>query len=134
MMIKELLLPERLRLVPARFSWIDHRLVRDEHIARCHPPALALYLLLVTVADARGLSYYSDRSVARLLSLSPGELDAARQELVRAGLVAYRAPLYQVLSLEGGAPAPSAPGTRVGGARPIGELLRRMIAEGEIGQ
>jgi hypothetical protein len=42
--------------------WIDQRLVRDGHIARCGPQALALYLLLVTVADAQGLSYYSDKT------------------------------------------------------------------------
>jgi hypothetical protein len=56
MKTKRVLCPERLRHVPQRFSWIDQRLVRDGHIARCGPQALALYLLLVTVADAQGLS------------------------------------------------------------------------------
>jgi len=59
MIIKRLLCPERVRRVPARFSWLDHRLVRDHHIESCGPEALALYLLLVTVGDAEGLSYYS---------------------------------------------------------------------------
>jgi len=54
MKTKRLLCPERLRLVPHRFSWIDQRLVRDGHCARCGPNALALYFLLVTVADAQG--------------------------------------------------------------------------------
>ncbi len=67
MITKRVLCPERLRQVPQRFSWIDQRLVRDGHIAQCGPQALALYLLLVTVADAQGLSYYSDKSAARLL-------------------------------------------------------------------
>ena len=53
MKTKRVLCPERLRQVPHRFSWIDQRLVRDGHIARCGPQALALYLLLVTVADAQ---------------------------------------------------------------------------------
>ena len=57
MITKRVLCPERLRHVPQRFSWIDQRLVRDDHIARCGPQGLALYLLLVTVADAEGLSY-----------------------------------------------------------------------------
>ena len=57
MKTKRVLCPERLRQVPQRFSWIDQRLVRDGHIAQCGPQALALYLLLVTVADAQGLSY-----------------------------------------------------------------------------
>ena len=34
------------------------RLVREGHIAQCGPQALALYLLLVMVADAEGLSAY----------------------------------------------------------------------------
>ena len=30
-MHKRLLRPERLRRVPDQFSWVDHRLVRDQH-------------------------------------------------------------------------------------------------------
>ena len=56
-MNKRLLCPQRLRHVPRQFSWIDHRLLRDGHIARCGGPrALALYLLLVAASDAQGLS------------------------------------------------------------------------------
>src|SRR5579864_6149958 len=100
MKTKRVLCPERLRHVPHQFSWIDQRLVREGHIARCGPAALALYLLLVTVADAQGLSYYSDKTAARLLGLSEADLRQARASLVNAGLIAYQAPLYQVLSLE----------------------------------
>jgi hypothetical protein len=74
MITKRVFCPERLRHVPHRFSWIDRRLVREGHIARCGPQALALYLLLVTVADAQGLSYYSDKTAARLLSLNEAQL------------------------------------------------------------
>jgi hypothetical protein len=84
MKTKRLLCPERLRQVPRQFSWIDQRLVREGHIARCNPQALALYLFLVTVADAEGLSYYSDAKAARLLSLSGSELREARGYLLRA--------------------------------------------------
>ena len=52
MVIKRVLCPERVRKIPPQFSWVDHRLVRDRHIARCDAQALALYLFLVTVADA----------------------------------------------------------------------------------
>ncbi|MCK7582024.1 MAG: hypothetical protein MZV65_44735 [Chromatiales bacterium] len=71
MPIKRVLCPERLRSVPAQFSWVDHRLVRDRHIDRCDAQAGALYLFLVTVADAQGLSYYSDAVLARRLSMAP---------------------------------------------------------------
>jgi hypothetical protein len=99
---KQVLWEERTRRVPRQFSWIDHRLVRDGYIGRCDHAALALYLLLVTVGDAEGLSYYSDRLAARLVSLSPEQLAVARENLVRADLVAYEAPLYQVLELPPG--------------------------------
>jgi hypothetical protein len=55
---KQVLHPDRLRRVPAQFSWLDQRLVREGYIGRCNAQALALYLMLVTVADSRGLSYY----------------------------------------------------------------------------
>lgn len=104
MAIKRLINPERVRKVPAQFSWVDHRLVRERHIERCDVHAAALYLFLVTVADAQGLSYYSDTSVARRLSMDPSRLIRARTDLIRLGLLAYERPLYQVLALD--APAP----------------------------
>ena len=67
MVTKCVLRPERRRRVPKHFSWIDHRLVRERHIERCDPDACALYLFLLTVADAQGLSYYADASIARRL-------------------------------------------------------------------
>lgn len=63
-------------------------------------PAWALYLVLVTVGDQQGLSYYSDRTLARLLSLSAEGLAEARRQLLAAEMIAYAAPLYQVLGLE----------------------------------
>lgn len=100
MIIKHVLCPERLRHIPAQFSWVDHRLVRERYIERCDPPAAALYLFLLTVADAQGLSYYSEAALARSLSLSAPRLSQAREDLIRAGLIAYQHPLYQVLALD----------------------------------
>ena len=98
---KRLLCRDRVRRVPEQFSWVDQRLVRAEYIRRCDCRGWALYLLLVTVADAQGLSYYSDRKAAELLSLNPSELIEARRQLVAAGMIAYERPLYQVLCLRG---------------------------------
>ena len=105
MKTKPILCPQRLRHVPPQFSWIDQRLVRDRHIHGRSSDALALYLFLCTVADAQGASYYADASTAKLLGFSSAQLRAARDELVAAGLIAWRAPFYQVLSLEPGTPA-----------------------------
>jgi len=99
-MKKPIVCPERIRKVPSQFSWVDHRLVRERHICGKSPYALGLYLFLCTVADAQGLSYYSDPSVSKLLGYEIERLEAARSELIRCGMVAYRAPFYQVLSLE----------------------------------
>lgn len=99
-MQKHLLNPSRLRHTPGQFSWVDHRLVRGNYLLKASAPAWALYLVLVTVGDEHGLSYYADRTLARLLSLSEEGIGEARRQLVAAGVIAYEAPLYQVLGLE----------------------------------
>jgi len=92
--------PGRLRQIPPQFSWIDHRLVRDGHFERNSCDAMALYLFLLTVADHRGLSYYSQPSLMKQLSLGTLRFTQARTELIQNKLIAYQHPLYQVLSLE----------------------------------
>jgi hypothetical protein len=121
-MKKRVLNPERLRKVPPQFSWIDHRLVREEYFPRCDHPAWALYLFLTSAADAQGLSYYSDASLMRRLKMDPVVLLASRRQLLQAGLIAYEKPLYQVLSLD------PAEAPRSGPIR-VGDLLRRAMGE-----
>jgi hypothetical protein len=107
MRIKRVVLrPDRLRRVPPQFSWIDQRLVREHYIERCDAGALALYLFLVTVADAQGLSYYGEAKLTKSLSMSAQRLGSARARLIELDLIAYEAPLYQVLAL--GTPATAA--------------------------
>lgn len=100
MPLKRVLCPGRVRKIPRQFSWVDQRLVRDRHLERCDPHAAALYLFLVTVADAQGLSYYAEATLARCLSMVPARLRAARADLIGLGLIAYERPLYQVLALD----------------------------------
>lgn len=97
---KRVINSERRRKVPRQFSWLDHRLVRDGHIKGLTHEARSLYLFLVTVSDADGLSYYSDEAILRILSLEGRLLWDARRELKTAGLIEYKRPLYQVLSLD----------------------------------
>jgi hypothetical protein len=125
-MNKRLLNPERLRKIPPHFSWIDHRLVRDNYFVRCDHHAWTLYLFLSSVADAQGLSYYSDASLTRRLKMDGLALSASRQQLVHAGLIAYESPLYQVLSLE-----PEALSATRSGPIRVGELLRQVLAGGQ---
>lgn len=120
-MEKHVLVRTRVRTVPPQFSWIDQRLVRDGYGQRCGTEALALYLFLVTVADAQGLSYYSDQRMAGYLKLDIHQLDLARRDLIAADLIAYQKPLYQVLSLQPAAPV------RAGTALSLGALLRQAM-------
>ena len=104
--IKQLVRPERLRQLPQQFSWVDQALVQQHLIDRCEARSAALYLFLVTVSDAQGLSYYGAATLARRLHLSEEQLGAARQQLIELELLAYRWPLYQVLALPGTVAAP----------------------------
>ncbi|MGH9208404.1 MAG: hypothetical protein ACRD1G_17930, partial [Acidimicrobiales bacterium] len=80
------------------------------------------YLLLVTVADAQGLSYYGDATICRLLSMEPVLLQRARRDLIGVGLIAYQRPLYQVLALE------PPPPPRTPGMQPVEAALSRLPA------
>jgi hypothetical protein len=137
MTYKRLICPERRRTVPSQFSWLDHRLVRDGYIDRCDPNALALYLILVTVADAEGLSYYADVTLGIRLSLPQPALQQARQTLIAAQLIAYQRPLYQVLALDATRPATDTQQARrhevrTQANRPVAltELFKRMAGDG----
>ena len=96
---KRILDAGRVRRIPPSFSWIDRRFVSEEWIDRLERDQILLYLFLVTVADRLGLSYYSDQRIALTLKIPVDGLERARDELVRHGLIAFEAPLYQVLSL-----------------------------------
>lgn len=126
---KPILCPHRLRRIPSQFSWVDQRLVRDGVIRRCDPCALALYLFLVTVADAQGLSYYSSRAITQFLSMTAEQLSQARHTLIKAGLIAFDQPFYQVLALdtpvspESPSPSPS----RAARPQSLGSLLRQAV-------
>ena len=104
--VKQVLRPERLRQVPEQFSWVDQAFVQRHFIDRCDARAAALYLFLVTVSDAQGLSYYGESTLAVRLHLNAEELAAARTQLIKIELIAYQAPLYQVLALSGPRVAP----------------------------
>jgi hypothetical protein len=124
---KKLLRPDRLRQIPPQFSWLDHQLVRQQRLRGCEPSAWALYLFLVTVADARGLSYYSDPSLQRHLRLDGVNLARARQQLIEADLIAHQKPLYQVLSLHEPPTASASPAVPTGRTRSVGDILRQVL-------
>ena len=95
-------------------------MVQENYFVRCDPSAWTFYLFLTSVADAQGLSYYSDASLRRRLNMDELTVSASRQQLIQAGLIAYEKPFYQVLSLEPAEPPRSGPIS-------VGELLRRAM-------
>ena len=82
-MNKKLLAPERLHELPSQFTWIDQQLVRGGYHS-----AWALCLFLAAVVDSHGLSYYSDASVCRWLHVDLTGLQAVREQLIAADLLA----------------------------------------------
>lgn len=126
MIPKHPILPERVRKIPKQFSWLDHRLVRDRYIERMRHPDAALYLFLATVGDAQGLSYYGDASIMKRLSMDIKTLAAARDNLRREGLIAWKKPLYQVLALD-----PCKATSRSSRPKPLllGDILKQAMGE-----
>ena len=124
--------PERLREIPVGFSWVDHRLIRERRLEGCAHGAWALYLFLVAVSDAQGLSYYSEAALGRYLQMDLTSLAAMRGQLVKADLIAYRKPLYQVLCLPKVVTtvAPVSDALRQGQVQTVGEILRRALGAG----
>ncbi len=124
---KRIILPEKRRKIPAHFSWIDHRLVRDGYSRKCSARALGLYLFLLSVSDSEGLSFYGVRSISREININGNELDELRRELLDAGLVAYRDGIYQVLDLD--VSKVKQDETAYDGSKKVSEILEQMFAE-----
>jgi hypothetical protein len=123
---KRLLRPERQRQIPPHFSWVDHRLIRQHRLRDCEHSAWALYLFLVSVGDAQGLSYYSDATLARALKVDMSGLWAARRQLIGADLIAYQKPLYQVLDLVEASTVSATP-SPAGQVRSVADILRQAL-------
>ena len=102
-MKKRILDKHRIRSIDGGFAFIPHRFLTDGFWASHNSSELLLYLFLTLAADAYGLSFYGDRSICRLLKMSLPVFKSARQALIDSNLIAFEAPLYQVLELP---PAP----------------------------
>lgn len=99
MVEKRVLVPDRVRHPPSQgFSWIDRRFLRD-HAQVLPRDAVLLYFFLAAVSDKEGLSYWSDEATAVRLKLDIAAVYKARDALIRSDLVAFAAPLTQVLAL-----------------------------------
>lgn len=99
MIKKELLESCRIRKIEGPFGWIPRKFIMDGYTMMCDKDELLLYFFLVTVGDNYGLSFYGDRRMCELLGIEQNTLERSRQKLQERSLIAYKKPLYQVLSL-----------------------------------
>jgi hypothetical protein len=129
MVKKHLICPRDLRKIPKHFSWLDHRLVSERYIDRCTHQAATLYLFLVTVADAQGLSYYSDQTLSQRLNMEGNTLARARERLIEIGLLAYQKPLYQVLALDMPTIVDKSPNKYPGELQPLAQICKQIKEE-----
>ncbi len=127
MKYKRMIVPERRRKIPAHFSWIDHRVVRNGYTRKCSARALGFYLFLLSVSDIDGLSYYGNQRISREINIQANDLEDLRKELINAGLIAYSEGIYQVLELE--SENKTLPENTYNGSRKVSEILEEMFSE-----
>ncbi len=126
MIQKRLLKAHRRRRIPKCFNWVDPRLIRQGWLKSCSVEAWALYLFLILASDAYGLSYYSERKISGLLGIAETAFKAARFELLKADLIAWEYPLYQVLNLDRVTQARG----QTGEASSVGDILKSLMEGG----
>ncbi len=84
---------------------------------------------MVTVGDAKGMSYYGDKTIIKYLSMDQNALDDARANLLRIGLIAWQKPLYQVLALDTAKREKPAPRSNMDNALCLEDIFK-MASEG----
>jgi hypothetical protein len=99
MIIKKVLVADRIRHIDGGFSFIPHRFLMDGFLQALSQPELLLYIFLILAADRYGLSYYSDDRICSLLHLSVEQYITAREDLIKKDLIAFNGTLFQVLEL-----------------------------------
>ena len=133
MIEKRILCPDRVRKIGGSFAFVEHRFLRDGFWVSLTRDELLLYFLLVMAADRTGVSYYGYEKLCRLLSIAADDTIAARNALIDKDLIAFEAPLFQVLSLpakpqrtsQGTLRSPDKPSAR--GLIPISRVLQGLL-------
>ena len=126
---KHPLVSDRIRRPPKEgWSWIDRRFL-PELAPLLEQNAILLYFFLVAVSDKNGVSYYSDRGIAKSLRMDELAVAAARDELESHDLIADECPRYQGRSLPPSRPRRRSCNQGESGLTPIGEIFRQLAAD-----
>ncbi|MFQ6113152.1 MAG: hypothetical protein ACE5NG_03570 [bacterium] len=120
--------PGRVRKITGSFSWVDHRLLHDGHLAAMTPEEMLLYFFLVLVGDRNGVSFWSYDRICRLLKLPLERFIEARDRLVSKSLIAAKSGRFQVLQLPEKLPA-SGPRTTATAGKSGPQSLAEIFAE-----
>jgi len=89
----------RLRKISGGFSFIPHRFLKGGFLKLLSVEEILLYLFYVLASDRNGVSFYRDEKIPEQLGIEMEGLETARKGLLDKGLIAYRKPYTQVLSL-----------------------------------
>lgn len=100
--------PQRVRRISGSFAWLDHRVLREGHLAKLSRDEIALYTFLVLASDCHGVSYYGAQKICdHLAGMGLEAFLHARNRLIEAGLIGFQPfrhgdlnGFYQVLSVE----------------------------------
>jgi hypothetical protein len=63
---------------------------------------MILYLFLAVVGDRDGRSFYADTTIMAILRLDNRDLNNARLQLLKEGLIDYQRPYWWVKNIQGG--------------------------------
>jgi hypothetical protein len=98
--------PDRIRRIRSSFAWLDHRLLREEHLQALTLVDLAVYVFLVLAGDQNGVSFYNKATLTKRLSIDWDQFEGSKARLLNRGYIAFRpySPgdvdgFYQVLPL-----------------------------------
>ncbi len=98
--------PDRIRTIEGtNFAWVDRALLHTGFLSEMRQEEFALYMFLCLVADRYGVSYYGSKKIRKLLKMGYRRFQAARDALVKKGLIVFEKDprtnqvIYQVLPL-----------------------------------
>jgi len=134
MIIKKVLVADRIRRIDGGFSFIPHRFLTNGFLEALSQQQLLLYIFLILAADRYGLSFYSYDRICSLLHMTVEQYSAARDGLLEKDLIAFDGTLFQVLSLPSGPPQrslkkPRQPLTGCQTPAAIGPIIAQLFKE-----
>jgi hypothetical protein len=96
---KNLIMPDRQRVLAPPFAWVDRRFLLNGFLDVLTHQENLLYFFLMLAADRDGLSFYNYDKICQVLKLDVDDYLQARNGLIDKKLIAFNGRQFQVLSL-----------------------------------